>query len=199
MSETSRLVQAAGHEANLTFLQINTFALGALVIWAIFSSGMGHYENELSPTELQNALKLIPAVYVTWTLGTAAFKLSVLFLYVRIFSTKTFKYLSYTLMGITVSYCISFLVVFLTTCSPDISQLWNPRPDGHCRDLNVGQLGSVSTNLGIDCLILILPMPFLWRLQMRLRTKIAVSIVFSFSFMYVLTYFDLSVPITRIC
>ncbi|KAI9643578.1 hypothetical protein NHQ30_008199 [Ciborinia camelliae] len=51
---------------------MNTFALGAVVIWAIFCSGMGHYETELTHTELQNALKVIPAAYVTWTLGTAA-------------------------------------------------------------------------------------------------------------------------------
>lgn len=151
------------------------------MIWAIFSSGMGHYTTELSPIELQNALKLIPAAYVTWTLGTTAFKLSVLFLYVRIFSIRTFRNLSYVLMGLSMAYCISFLVVFLTTCSPDISQLWNPTPNGRCRDLNIGQLGSVSTNLGIDVLILILPMPFLWKLQMALRNKIAVTIVFSFS------------------
>ena len=164
---------------------MNTFALGGVIIWAVFASGMGHYSSELSPAELQNSLKIIPAAYVTWTLGTTAFKLSVLFLYTRLFGIKTFRYLSYTLMGITVAYCISFLVVFLTTCSPDISQLWNPRPDGHCRNLNVGQLGSVSTNLAIDCLTLILPMPFLWNLQMRLRNKIVVTVVFSFGLLYV--------------
>ncbi|TAQ86931.1 hypothetical protein B7494_g4738 [Chlorociboria aeruginascens] len=166
----------------IVFSLMNSFALGAVIIWAIFSSGMGHYETELTPTELVNALKVIPAAYVTWTLGTAAFKLSVLYLYVRIFSMKTFRYLSYGLMGLTVAYCISFLVVFLTTCSPGISQLWHPTPNGHCRDLNVGQLGSVSTNLAIDCLILALPMPWLWKLQMALRNKIVVTIVFSFSF-----------------
>jgi hypothetical protein len=165
---------------------MNTFALGGVVIWAVFSSGMGHYATELSATELQNALKLVPAAYVTWTLGTTSFKLSVLFLYTRIFSIKVFKTLSYVTMGLTVSYCISFMVVFLTTCTPDISQLWNPRPDGHCRDLNIGQLGSVSTNLALDVIILVLPMPFVWNLKMALRNKIIVTIVFSFSLLYVL-------------
>ncbi|EHL00686.1 hypothetical protein M7I_3316 [Glarea lozoyensis 74030] len=82
---------------------MNTFALGGVVIWAVFSSGMGHYAAELSATELQNALKLIPAAYVTWTLGTTSFKLSVLCLYTRIFSIKAFKTLSYVTMGLTVS------------------------------------------------------------------------------------------------
>lgn len=120
-----------------------------------------------------------------WTIGTATFKLSVLSLYNRIFSVPVFKRLSYGVMGLTVAYCISFLVVFLTTCTPDISQLWNPRPDGHCRDLNIGQLGSVSTNLGIDLIIIALPMPFLWRLNMRFRHKLFITVAFSLSFVYV--------------
>jgi hypothetical protein len=146
---------------------------------------MGHYTTELSSSELQNALKLIRAANVTWTLGTTAFKLSVLFLYVRIFTIKIFRTLSYSLMALTIAYCVSFLVVFLTTCTPDISQLWNPTPNGHCRDLNIGQLGSVSTNPAHDVIILILPIHFLWKLQMGLLNKIIVTIVFSFSLLYV--------------
>ncbi|KAI1652572.1 integral membrane protein [Daldinia decipiens] len=161
----------------LSFL--NTLALEAVLTWAIFFGGMGHYITELTTIELQITLKAIPAAYVTWTLGTAAFKLSVLFLYARIFPTKAFTILCYAMMVLSIAYCVSFLVVFLTTCSPDISQLWNPRTDGHCRDLNIGQVGSVSTNLAIDILIVILPMPFLWNLKMSLRNKIVISLVFS--------------------
>lgn len=164
---------------------MNTVALEGVLIWAIFRGGIGHFMTELSPAEVQTAFKAIPAAYVTWTLGTTTFKLSVLCLYIRLFPTKTFKILSCALMGLTVAYCLSFLVVFLTTCSPDISQLWNPRPDGYCRDLNIGQLGSVSTNLGLDLLLVILPIPFLWALKMSLRNKITVSVVFSLGFMSV--------------
>ncbi|KAI0896944.1 hypothetical protein F4806DRAFT_415384 [Annulohypoxylon nitens] len=166
----------------IVFSLMNTFALEAVLLWGVFKGGMGHHATELSPPETIISLKSIPAAYVTWTLGTAAFKLSVLSLYVRIFSIKSFRIMSFVLMGTTVAYCITFLVVFLTTCSPDISQLWNPRPDGYCRDLNIGQLGSVSTNLAIDVLVIVLPMPFLWNLQMRVRNKIVVSFLFSLGF-----------------
>ncbi|KAI4858537.1 hypothetical protein F4820DRAFT_442286 [Hypoxylon rubiginosum] len=166
----------------IVFALINSLALEGVVIWVIFAGGMGHLQSDLSPTELQVAFKALPACQVPWTLGTTAFKLSVLSLYTRIFSIKQFKHLSYALMFISVAYCISFLAVFLATCSPDISQLWNPRPDGYCRDMIIGQLGSVSTNLIIDILIIILPMPFLWNLNMRLRNKITVSILFSLGF-----------------
>ncbi|KAI1431262.1 integral membrane protein [Xylaria sp. CBS 124048] len=157
-------------------------ALDGAVVWAIFYGKIGHFESDLSVTELQVALQTIPAAYVTWTTGTAAFKMSVLFLYRRVFTINLIKILSAVLMFVTFGYWVSFMVVFLTTCTPDISQLWNPRPDGFCRDLNIGQLGSVSTNLAIDVFVIILPMPFLWNLQMRLRNKIVVTLIFSLGF-----------------
>ncbi|KAK4185894.1 hypothetical protein QBC35DRAFT_502750 [Podospora australis] len=160
----------------------STLALEGVLVWCIFEGKIGNSIMALNPKEQVIALKAIPAAYVTWTVGTTAFKLSVLALYVRVFSIKAMRVMSYILMGLTVSYCVSFLVVFLTTCSPDISQLWNPRPDGFCRDMNIGQLGSVSTNLGLDILIIILPMPFLWKLQMSLRNKFFVTLVFSLGF-----------------
>ncbi|KUI64409.1 hypothetical protein VM1G_11205 [Cytospora mali] len=163
---------------------INTFALEGVLIWSVFN-GMGKHTVDLTPEEAKIAYKTVPAAYVTWTLGTAAFKLSVLSLYVRLFTVRTFKRLSYIVMFLTVAYCVTFLTVFLTTCSPDISQLWNPRPNGYCRDLNIGQLGSVSTSLGVDVIIIALPMPFLWRLKMRLRNKVFVTIAFSLSFITV--------------
>ncbi|KAI0890643.1 uncharacterized protein GGS22DRAFT_183988 [Annulohypoxylon maeteangense] len=180
----ARLVKRklAADDYLIIFSLTNTFALEAVLIWTVFRGGMGNHMIELSPSETTTALKSVPAAYVTWTLGTAAFKLSVLSLYIRIFSISTFRILSFVLMGLTVAYCITFLALFLTTCSPDISQLWNPRPDGYCRDLHIGQLGSVSTNLGIDVLVIILPMPFLWTLQMRVRNKIVVSFLFSLGF-----------------
>ncbi|KAF7531607.1 hypothetical protein G7054_g8692 [Neopestalotiopsis clavispora] len=174
--------QLSADDYLIIFALANVLALEGVLIWSIFYGGIGRYSTELLPTELAIALKAIPAAYVTWTLGTAAFKLSVLFFYTRIFSTKTFRIITYALMGLTVAYCLTFMVVFFTTCTPDISQLWNPRPDGHCRDLNIGQLGSVSTNLAIDLLLIALPMPFLWNLKMALRNKISVTLVFSLGF-----------------
>jgi hypothetical protein len=165
----------------IVFSLATTWALQGVMIWGIFN-GMGMNTVDLTPKQLSIQLQLIPAAYVTWTVATTAFKLSVLFLYIRIMSWPILKRLSYTIMGLSMAYCISFMAVFLTTCTPDISQLWNPRPDGHCRDLNIGQLGSVSTNLGLDVLIIALPMPFLWRLQMPRRNKIVVTLAFSLGF-----------------
>lgn len=155
------------------------------MIWGIFN-GMGNKTVDLTAHQLSVQLQLIPAAYVTWTIATTSIKLSVLFLYIRIMTWSMVRKLSYVLMGLTVAYCVTFMTVFLTTCTPNISQLWNPRPDGHCRDLNAGQLSSVSTNLALDVLIIILPIPFLWSLKMSMRNKMVVTAAFSLGIMYVL-------------
>lgn len=118
---------------------------------------------------------------ITWLVATVCVKLSVLLLYTRIFSTRAFRRWSYGLMAMVGCYFVAFMALFMTICEP-IDQLWNPVPDGKCRDTSIQEFTSVSFNLVTDLVILILPLPWLWGLQMPLRNKIAVSIMFCIGF-----------------
>lgn len=117
-------------------------------------------------------------------MATVALKLSLIWLYTRIFSTAQFKRWAYAAMGLVLGYGIAFLCVFMTNCQP-ISQQWNPVPGGWCRDLSVEELASVTINLAIDLIIVIMPMPVLWGLQMAVRNKIFISLMFCIGFLYV--------------
>jgi hypothetical protein len=114
----------------------------------------------------------------TWLFATVFCKLSILWFYTCIFSTKSFKIAAWTLMGIVAAYGVSFLVVFFTNCQP-LSQPWNPVPHGYCKDVTIEQITSVSANMVIDAAIVVLPMPPLWGLQLATRKKIAISFLFS--------------------
>ncbi|KAL7930097.1 hypothetical protein V8C35DRAFT_324531 [Trichoderma chlorosporum] len=156
------------------------FALG-VVIWAIFN-GMGKHTSELNPYEFGVQFKvlnkLILASGVTWLLGTVFIKLSVLWLYTRIFATKTFKFWAHIMMGVVGCYGVAFLVLFMTQCRP-ISQQWDPVPGGTCRNLVIQELTSVSLNMVVDIGIVIMPLPVLWNLQLAVRSKLVVSVMFS--------------------
>lgn len=115
---------------------------------------------------------------MTWLLATVFVKLSIVWLYTRIFFTKKFKYCAWALMGVIAGYGVAFLCVFMTNCQP-ISQSWDPVPDGWCRTLTVEELASVSLNMVIDLAIVILPMKPLWGLHMATRSKVAISFMFS--------------------
>lgn len=123
---------------------------------------------------------------VCWLLGSVFVKLSILWLYHRLFATKEFRRWSWPMLALVNCYGIAFLVVFLTNCTPP-DQLWNPRPNGHCRDMQYSDYATVSINLFLDLAILILPMPTLWSLQLPVRKKVIVTVMFSFGFAWVFT------------
>lgn len=122
------------------------------------------------------------AANVCWLLGTVFNKLSVLWLYRRIFKTPAFLKWSMGLFLMVVAFGVAFFTLFMTQCQP-VSNLWNPVPGGTCRDLTYQEYASVSVNMAIDLAIFFLPLPVLWTLQMTTRNKIFVTIMLSFGLM----------------
>lgn len=114
----------------------------------------------------------------TWLFATSFCKLSILWFYTTIFTTVPFKIAARTIMFIVSAYGVAFLCAFFTNCQP-LSQPWNPVPEGHCKNVTIEQIASVSSNMIIDAVIVILPLPPLWGLQMATRKKIAISGLFS--------------------
>ncbi|KAK2049811.1 integral membrane protein [Colletotrichum somersetense] len=160
----------------IIFAFANLVSLEGVVIWAIYN-GLGKHTNELTLDEYAVQFKLILASGVTWLLGTVFIKMAILWLYTRIFSTARFKRWAHILMGVTGAYGVAFLILFMSRCTP-MSQQWNPVPGGHCRDITIDQIVSVSINIIVDVAMTVLPMPMLWGLQMPLKNKIAVSAMF---------------------
>ncbi|OLN85292.1 hypothetical protein CCHL11_04333 [Colletotrichum chlorophyti] len=160
----------------IIFAFSNIIALQGVVIWAIYN-GLGKHTNELTPYEYSVQFKLILASGVTWLLGTIFIKFAILWMYTRIFATTQFKRWSRILMGVTGAYGVAFLILFMSRCTP-MSQQWAPVEGGHCRDITIDQIVSVTINIIVDVAMTALPMPALWGLQMPLRNKIAVSAMF---------------------
>ncbi|KAJ0369980.1 hypothetical protein COL154_001786 [Colletotrichum chrysophilum] len=122
-------------------------------------------------------IQLILASGVTWLLGTIFIKFAILWMYTRIFATAQFKRWSRILMGVVGAYGVAFLILFMSRCTP-MSQQWAPVEGGHCRDITIDQIVSVTINIVVDIAMTALPMPALWGLQMPLRNKVAVTAMF---------------------
>ncbi|KAH9889217.1 integral membrane protein [Xylariomycetidae sp. FL2044] len=152
-------------------------ALSGVVIWAVFN-GCGKHLLELTPYEIEVQGKLYFLSGILWLLGSVFVKLTVLWLYSRIFATPQFRRWSYGIMALVVCYGISFLVVYQTNCRP-VSQIWHPTPEGSCRDATREQFATIGVNLGLDIAIVLLPMPTLWKLNMPQRNKLVVTLMFS--------------------
>jgi hypothetical protein len=87
-------------------------------------------------------------------------------------------------MAGSLSYGISFTILFTTRCQP-IYQSWHLVPGGWCRDSSIEDLISPIVSLLLDFTIVILPIPVLWGLQMTVRRRLGAIIMFSLGFMYV--------------
>lgn len=105
--------------------------------------------------------------------------MSILWLYRRIFAVAHFRRYCLVLLIINGCYGISFLIVYLTNCTP-VDQLYNPHPDGHCRDMQISDFATVGINILLDIAILVLPLPTLWSLQLPVRKKVVITIMLSF-------------------
>lgn len=167
----------------ITVAYIATLAFHGITWWAV-ANGLGAHTAELDDDELVVQFKILLATGFTWLTATVFCKLSILYLYTCIFMTSAFRKMSFVMMGVVSAYGVSFIVVFCTNCQP-ISHSWNPVDGGHCKDVSIEEIVSVSVNMVIDSMIVVMPMPLLWGLQMPIRKKIAITFLFSLGLMVI--------------
>ncbi|KAI0487322.1 hypothetical protein F4859DRAFT_509893 [Xylaria cf. heliscus] len=161
----------------VVFAFVMISVLGGAAFWGIFN-GLGKHITELTVDQLTIQVKLLLISEFTYLLGVAFIKMSMLFLYHRIYTTPAFRRLCYFVIGLDLAYIITFIPIFLTNCIP-LSQYWDPKPTGWCRDTVISDSATVAGNLLLDLFVLIMPLPILWRLQMSIRDKLTVTSMFS--------------------
>ncbi|KAI0972071.1 hypothetical protein F4678DRAFT_472101 [Xylaria arbuscula] len=159
---------------------LGTVALVAASFWGAFN-GLGKVITDLQPPQIVILVKDLIISEFGYLLGTAGVKMSMLCLYHRIYTTPTFRRVNYVAMFLVAGYFISFIPLFLTNCIP-LSQYWDPKPTGWCRDTVQGDNATLAANLVLDLIVLALPLPVLWRLRMSIRDKITVTALFGFGF-----------------
>ena len=95
-------------------------------------------------------------------------KLSMLFLYSRIFPSETFKTILYLMGAIIIAACVGSEGAVIFQCRP-VSYFWDKNiPGGHCVSQYGVNYAPVVFNIATDIAVLVLPLPILWKLQMPL-------------------------------
>ncbi|KAL8748005.1 MAG: hypothetical protein Q9190_000155 [Brigantiaea leucoxantha] len=145
--------------------------------------GLGKHLVRVGVDGLVQDLKVAFAYEITYIFCHLAIKLSVLFLYRRLFSTHqtcSFTIILYIVGAYVVAWAIYTFLVILFQCTP-IHYSWDlPRGfvQGQCIDLTGGYLGTGITNTVSDFAVLILPMPIVWSLKIRRRQKLIICGIF---------------------
>ncbi|KAI9848486.1 MAG: hypothetical protein M1838_000509 [Thelocarpon superellum] len=105
-------------------------------------------------------------------------KLSILFLYLRLFQVhRLFIYLSYGLIFVVMGYLLSSIGVAIFQCAP-VEKAWNPAVPGHCMQIQNLAIFSAVMNVITDFAIFLLPLPLVWGLRMAPRAKVGLLMVF---------------------
>ncbi|KAF1969965.1 hypothetical protein BU23DRAFT_557144 [Bimuria novae-zelandiae CBS 107.79] len=114
------------------------------------------------------------AVNILSVVGLGFIKASILIFYRTIFTTKTFRWAVYVMLGIVGGWTIAYAFSNLFTCYP-ITPLVEPFYGNKCMSGAIDMwLSVVYTDLIIDVLILLMPIPMVLRLQLPWAQKLGV-------------------------
>ncbi|KAI0384776.1 hypothetical protein F5Y04DRAFT_293082 [Hypomontagnella monticulosa] len=156
----------------------------ALIIGAQMNVIGGHSYPAITPTEQAELGKFEYAFWIGDVLSIGFIKLSILFLFRRIFRGQThrtaFDYVNSTLIATVVLWTVVFLFFEIFICGVDPSMGWSSQesPRTGCMDTIGLQISCAVFSWVLDLAILIEPLPMVLKLNMSTRRKAQLSLVF---------------------
>ncbi|KAI8931820.1 hypothetical protein NX059_011457 [Plenodomus lindquistii] len=107
-------------------------------------------------------------------------KISILFVYLRIFPKKSFRRIVYFFIGLNGLYLLIFIFISVFQCTP-VSYAWtywHGETQGVCRNINAQGWAAAIFNIVMDLVIIILPLRELSRLVMNWKKKVQLLLMF---------------------
>lgn len=124
-------------------------------------------------------LKLQTATEFVYMAGVTVPKVTILLLYLQIFTQRNIRIITYIVIGVVVTnFLTSGVIVALTICRPFRYKWDKSIPDGSCADLMAAYRLISIPNLVTDLAILVLPIHPLWHLQMNKTWKVGIFLTF---------------------
>jgi hypothetical protein len=114
---------------------------------------------------------------ILYLTGVNAYKISLLFLYYRIFPIKSVRMWSYLFGGLSTCWNIAGVFAAAFQCMPR-EKIWEPWVDGYCINIFLVQLLVSIPSILCDVGILWLPLPHVLRLKTNLTQKIFLVFMF---------------------
>ncbi|KAH8589763.1 hypothetical protein B0O99DRAFT_472010, partial [Bisporella sp. PMI_857] len=144
---------------------------------AVIHYGLGVHAAALDFDQLIAVGKSLLAFECIYVTTVALTKVSLLFMYYRLFPIDNMRIGCWILGVLSICWCISIIMVSIFQCTP-ISKAWNPTIPGHCINLKGSFIGNAVPNILTDIAILALPMPHVWSLHTTLIQKCQLSALF---------------------
>jgi len=138
---------------------------------------MGRHTATISQDQLSAFLKLTIAEEFIYQFSTLFPKLSILIVYLRIFTLKPYQYAIYTIGAVLVSAFTAALFVAGFSCIPFRFKYDKSIP-GHCINEHHAFIWNGFIGIPTDVAMIILPLCGVWKLHISRNQKIGVMITF---------------------
>ncbi|KAH8675278.1 hypothetical protein BX600DRAFT_431868 [Xylariales sp. PMI_506] len=144
-------------------------------------SGLGQDIWNLEADQITNTLFYFFIEEYLYTFLVVFTKISILCLYLRIFTVHKFQIICHIFIGVVAAFGISCWVSTGFNCIP-ISYMWESWDGLHtgtCMDTSLQALALAGVNMSLDVIIMLLPIPQLLKLQMNNRRKLGIILMFT--------------------
>ncbi|KAL4999870.1 hypothetical protein BDV10DRAFT_184014 [Aspergillus recurvatus] len=149
-------------------LSINVWVFGSI-------TGIGHYK--IDPTiGIPRSLQCLLVSSLILQVSLSVVKISILFLYKRIFTTPRFQLFAWIAIYVMGAWGILYFFLVLFEGDP-ISAAWTGVGRFRYDTVAIG-VSQVGTSIALDFIVLMFPLPVIWTLHMPTRRKIAVALIF---------------------
>ncbi|RJE18617.1 integral membrane protein [Aspergillus sclerotialis] len=158
----------------------------AVVIFGLNASmvhyGFSHHMWDIVPLDnITKAYKRFYAYVLVYKIQISLAKISVCLFLLRIFRSTTFRYITYTMMGINTAIAIAWVFGDAFRCQP-IHLAWtgweNAEP-GKCINFNQSTIANAFVNIIVDAAMVVMPMYEVTKLSLSIRKKLGVILMFA--------------------
>lgn len=135
--------------------------------------GVGYHISETMPN-LEIILKLMVSYAIIYTFCIGFIKLSVLFFYLRVFVGKTFRLVTYSIIGVVTAWSVANVLLLFLICRPFAAN-YDLTITGSCGDRPTAFIAIGAFNIISDVVILVLPIPVIWGLRAQKKWKMGLT------------------------
>ncbi|KAM3064770.1 hypothetical protein ACMFMF_011765 [Clarireedia jacksonii] len=163
-----------------------TFNIG---LWAIGFGGAGRhsvYWFLTDPTVIETYLKLQTAAEFVYMAACLFPKLSILALYLRIFTQRSVRIIAWIVIGVCIAHAVANNILSFTICQP-FEFKWNKTINGHCANILTSYRWVSLPHIISDIAILTLPLSSLYQLQINKRKKLGILFTFAIGGLGIIT------------
>jgi hypothetical protein len=148
---------------------------------SVIRSGFGQNIWDIVPfATITRFYQLFQAIAVMYKIQISLAKISVCLFLLRIFQSRTFRYLAYALIGINAAIGITWALVDSFRCIPTrLTWLgWKNEESGQCINFINSILVNCLVNIFVDTILILMPVYEVIQLQLPLRKKLTVALMF---------------------